>query len=157
MSGKTSYKPEYCEKMIKYFNIEPYKKEKLKKTNKDGSIEEKLVEIANDLPLLSGFATYIGVHRDTLHYWSTKFTDFSDAYKKAKEIQRKILITNGLRGNYQTAFAIFTAKNLTDMRDKQEIEHSGELTIKDAKEIATSILGKDDETPEIITETSESS
>jgi transposase-like protein len=58
-----------------------------------------------------------------------------------------------------TAAAFIWLKNRmpNKWRDKKELEHSGELTIKDAKEIATSILGKDDETPEIITETSESS
>jgi len=30
------------------------------------------------------------------------------------------LITNGLNGHYASNFAIFVAKNLTDMRDVQE-------------------------------------
>jgi hypothetical protein len=126
----TKYDKKYCKEMVEFFNIEAYRISKIIKTNKDGSTEEREIEVANDLPLFSKFAVNIGVHRDTLHEWKDKHEEFSDAYKKCKEIQRNILIINGLRGLYQTAFAIFTAKNITDLRDKQEIEHSGETTIR---------------------------
>ena len=123
----TLYKSEYCQQIIDYFSINPYRQEKLEVKYKDGRIEEKYTEIANDLPLFSRFAVEIGVHRETLLNWSKEFPEFFDAYKKAKELQRAILITNGLRNNYQSTFAIFTAKNLTDMRDEQDIKHSGEI------------------------------
>jgi hypothetical protein len=138
----TIFKEEYCEQIIKYFDIEPYEIKKIEKTNRDGTKEEKFIELVSDLPLFSKFAVKIGVHRETLLNWCKKYPEFLDAYKKAKELQRNILITNGLRGNYQTAFAIFTAKNVTDLRDKQEIEHSGgmSLTLEDTKKIAENIL-----------------
>jgi hypothetical protein len=144
MGRPTKYKDEYCEKLIEYFDIEPYVKEKVLYYYKNGDSKEQIQEVPNDLPLLSKFAASINVSRDTLHEWAhgidrdgnLKHPEFSDAYKKAKELQRAVLITNGLRGNYQTAFAIFTAKNLTDMRDKQEIEHSGSIK----QEVEESIL-----------------
>jgi hypothetical protein len=117
----SSYNKKYCQDIIDFFDISPYEIIKLKKKYKDGTIEEIYHEVANDLPLLSKFAVNINVCRDTLIEWTKKHPEFSDAYKKAKELQRTILITNGLRNNYQTAFAIFTAKNLTDMRDVQTI------------------------------------
>ena len=129
MARPTTYREEYCQMIIDYFNIDAYKTIKLKYYYKNGESKDILKEVPNDLPLFSGFAVKIGVHRETLINWCDKHEEFFDAYKKAKELQRNMLITNGLRGNYQTAFAIFTAKNITDMRDRQEIEHSGDMTI----------------------------
>ncbi len=37
----TSYDPKYCDEIIAFFNVQPYRVEKLIKTNKDGSTEEK--------------------------------------------------------------------------------------------------------------------
>ena len=50
-----------------------------------------------------------------------------------------------------TAAAFIWLKNRRsqEWRDKKDIEHSGELTIKDAQAIAESIIGKDDEPPEV--------
>lgn len=140
MARPSKYKKEYCQEIINYFFIKPYRKEKIKKVKKDGSIEEIEIDVANDLPLFSGFATEIGVNRETLRLWSEKFQEFGEAYQQAKELQRNILITNGLRGLYNTTFAIFTAKNITDMRDQQQLEFSGSLSLQDAREIAKEIL-----------------
>ncbi len=49
---------------------------------------------------------------------------FSVAYQEAKQAQKDFLINNGLSGASNAAFSIFTAKNVTDMRDKIETEVS---------------------------------
>lgn len=49
---------------------------------------------------------------------------FSDAYLDAKLAQKQFLIDNGLSGASNSFFTIFTAKNVTDMRDKIETEVS---------------------------------
>jgi len=54
-----------------------------------------------------------------------KYPDFSDAYKRAKELQKQILITNGLLGLYAPAFTIFTMKNICGWRDEQHIKGEG--------------------------------
>jgi hypothetical protein len=51
------------------------------------------------------------------------------AYNKAKEYQKFFLIENALAGLYNPTAFIFTAKNITDMRDQQEVKHSGGITI----------------------------
>ena len=122
----TKYRPDYCEQMIDYFDKKPGHDERIE--TKSGDI--KVVYIAHDLPTLAGFACHIGVHRDTLHEWANKtdeegelvHPEFSDAYKRAKDYQEHILITNGLKGGYQSNFAIFTAKNVLGWRDKSDLD-----------------------------------
>ena len=75
----------------------------------------------------------IGVHRDTLHSWATeknpdqthKNPRFSDAYKKAKDLQEANLVEGTISGAYNSTFAIFTAKNVLGWRDKTEHEMTG--------------------------------
>ncbi|MDD5010502.1 MAG: terminase small subunit [Phycisphaerae bacterium] len=119
----TKYKPEYCEDIVKYFDIEYTKEVEVCFTYKNGDTKETTELRAENLQFLSGFARSIGVCRDTLDEWCKVYPEFSDAYKKAKELQREHLITCGLQGLFPAAAFIFTAKNLTDMRDKTEIEH----------------------------------
>jgi len=100
----TKYKKNYCQEIIKYFDKEPFE-------IKEGK------EVPVNLPTFEKFAVYIDVNYDTLQEWRKKHEEFSESYKKAKNLQKNILIINGLRGNYNSTFAIFTAKNITDMRD----------------------------------------
>lgn len=121
----TKYRKEYCEEIIKFFDIEPHFETPVVTKYKDGRETEQIKFIPSDLPLLSAFAGKIGVCRDTINEWANgldkdgelKHPDFSDSLKRAKDFQRKILITNGLKGLYSTAFAIFTAKNIIGFRD----------------------------------------
>lgn len=110
----SSYKPEYAKQLVDYFSVKP-----------GSRVGGKWV--ANSLPTLAGFCCEIGVHRETLLNWADVHEEFFDAYKKAKDYQEHILIENGLMGGYDKSFAIFTAKNLIDWKDKQEHEHSGKI------------------------------
>ena len=118
------YYPEVCNDIIKFFDRKPYT---IKITKAFGKTFR--TKAPCDLPTLEGFANSIEVCRDTLYEWSTaekdgklKYPDFSYALKRAKEYQKNILVTNGLSGAYNGTFAIFTAKNVTDMKDKIETE-----------------------------------
>lgn len=133
----TKYKAEFAAAIIKFFD-RPYTREKaIEKVTPQGMPYEVMEEVPNDFPTFEKFAVQIGVNGDTLVEWANaknkdgneKYPDFSAAYKKAKQLQKDFLMQNSLMGRYSTAFAIFTAKNVTDMRDKQEYEHSGEVGI----------------------------
>jgi len=88
-------------------------------------------------------AAYAGINKDTLYHWLRRgakekervaknkrtkvrkeeqpFVEFSDAVKKAKEFQEKILVTNALKGLYNPAFSIFFAKNNLGWKDRQDV------------------------------------
>ncbi|PHS64343.1 MAG: hypothetical protein COB09_08170 [Thalassobium sp.] len=121
----TKYKPEYCTEVIEFFDQEPFIM--ATKVDEEGSEVPVLDKHGNPVlipckfPTKEGFARKVGVCRDTIHEWEKTYPEFSDAIKKAETIQKDILIQNGLLGNYEKTFAIFVAKNVTDMRDKQEL------------------------------------
>lgn len=100
----TKYKPEYCQQIVEWFEVK---------------VKE------NELPFLSKWARQEArVCEDTAIEWTKQHEDFSEAYKKAKDIQKEFLITGGLTGKFNPTFAIFTAKNITDMRDMTNIDHT---------------------------------
>jgi len=119
----TKYRKSFCTQIIKYFTVEPTKKT-------EGEL------IANKLVFLSNFAHHIGVSHETLHEWCKVHPEFSVAYAHAKELQKQHLIHCGLLGLFNSHFAIFTAKNIADMKDKQEVEVGG----KDGKPIPVQIV-----------------
>jgi len=123
-TGKFSaidYKPEYCQAIIDYFNIEPYEEVR----NEDGLIIDR---IPVKVPLLGKFAASIGTTRSTIHRWKNKYPEFAIAYETAQAYQEDILLTNGLLGLYKSAsVVIFAMKNILQWRDKIETTHEGSL------------------------------
>lgn len=130
-AGRPSkYKPEYCKKIIDFFNVDFYEEkvvEEKKEYYKDGNEKSsfrKIQEIATPLRFISQFARAIGVNQDTLHEWAKKHPEFSDALKEAKELQREHLITCGLKGLFHGSFSIFSAKNMIGWRDEALVDQS---------------------------------
>lgn len=119
----TKYRTEYCKAIIDYFNIPATYKAKKTYITESGRefIEE--IERPNSLPTMEGFACTIRVNVDTLHQWRKDYPEFSEAYTHAKALQKDILIQNGIRGLYNPQFAIFVAKNCTDMREQKKQRH----------------------------------
>lgn len=71
---------------------------------------------------------YTEVELKDIYKRREQIEEFSKAYKEAKEIQKEFLIQNGLVGASPSAAYIFTAKNVTDMRDVQDHKHDVTLT-----------------------------
>ena len=117
-SGRpTMYRPEFCQQLLDYFDVEPYI-ELARSDKKSG--HEYTQRVANSLPTLAGFAAKVGVSVQTLHNWGKAHPGFFDATTRAKAIAEDILVTNGLLGLYDARYAIFVAKNYTDLRDVRE-------------------------------------
>lgn len=58
----------------------------------------------------------------TLRNYLEANEEFLATYNKCKQIQKEILIQGGLKGYFNPTAFIFTAKNITDMRDKVETD-----------------------------------
>ncbi len=129
----TKYKPEYCQHIISFFDIAPHFEKDITITKSDGTQIDKTEQTACDLPFFSDWCHKIGITQETMCQWVKKFTDFSEAYKRAQELQKQILITNGLLGLYASAAFIFTMKNICGWRDEKYLEHSGEIKGGEAK------------------------
>lgn len=122
----SDYDPSYCDRLVKFFNIEPFIREQY--TDMAGN--EKTRFVPNRFPTLARFAAELDVDRSTLAEWASKvdaegvlvYPEFSRAYKRAKDFQEAILAEGGLAGAYETPFAIFTAKNVIGWRDKQDVD-----------------------------------
>ena len=117
----TKYRPEYCQMMIDFFDVEPTETVIKKITTKNGTVIEEPVQRAVRFPSIERFAFKIGVIHETLLEWTKRFPEFAETYSRAKELQKYILNTNALSGLYDSRYAQFVAINCTDMRQKQEL------------------------------------
>ena len=144
MGRPTDYNSEYCKLLIEYFNIKPYKRIKLKYYYKNGESKDIIKDIPADLPTFEGFCAKIGICKQTLHNWKEIYPSFLDAYRRAKMLQKNILIQNGLANRYNCLFAKFVAINATDMVEKQNIDHTVKAD-KTILEIIAKQLSKNNE------------
>jgi hypothetical protein len=117
----TKYKPEYCQDIVAFFDIEPYNEVIEITTYKDGTTKENKKFIACDLPTFEGFCKKIKIHIDSLYEWQKIYKDFSVSMRQCRALQKSILITNSLKGLYQSNYAIFVTSNLTKFRQKKDI------------------------------------
>ncbi len=124
----SKYRSEYCESVIEFFNREPF--EVVMTTDDEGNEIPSLapngkpVMIPCKLPTKEGFAISLGVHRETINNWAAENKEFFDAIKRAESMQKEILVQNGMSGLYEKTFAIFVAKNVTDMKDIKAVDHT---------------------------------
>jgi hypothetical protein len=121
----TKYNPEYCQSIVKYFKDAPVWQEIQDSSTSDikgGSRHSK--KIPARMPTFGQYASNIGVNGDTLVEWEKEHKDFSAAYNEAKRLQQEWLIEVGMSGECPPASFIFIAKNVTDMKDKTEVDMS---------------------------------
>lgn len=85
---------------------------------KNGEVREVTREVACPPPHFSEFARELNITESRLKGWAKKHPEFREAYLACKAIIKEFMIDNGLLGKYQGQFAQFTAKNITDMKDK---------------------------------------
>lgn len=128
----TKYTDEMPQSLIDYFTVDPYTEKAIEHTDKKGNSWTTYEDVANDIPFFSNWCNSVDISQETMNQWKKSKPEFSEAYKKAKSLQKNFLIINGLRGLYNNTFAIFTAKNITDMEDKteQKVVHDGKIGVE---------------------------
>jgi hypothetical protein len=105
-------------------------------TDYDPKYCDMIVEAMTQGKSVAAFAADIGKARSTINYWAEHFPEFSEALKKGKAAcaawweERIRDIVKGKEGNVTAA--IFGLKNMAaeDWKDKHELEHSGNVTVK---------------------------
>lgn len=130
----TKWTPELNEKLIRFFSVEPTERVVVAAytDRKNKTEREEYKTVPNKLPFFSAFERANGLTVGLLSRWAAeeeklqveeyppKREGFLQAYKTSKELQKEFLIQNGLAGFYNATAYIFTAKNLTDMRDMND-------------------------------------
>jgi hypothetical protein len=119
----TKYKPQYCEQLIAYMTQEPWEDVEVTHTNRKGETWTETKRRANPIRFVTAFAYEIGVTRETLAEWCRVHPEFSDAYTRAREMQSEHLLQCGFMGLSDATMTKFAAVNLTDLRDKTDLEH----------------------------------
>ena len=75
------------------------------------------------IPSIEGLAYYLEVARKTLYNWSNdeRNTEFIHIFEKIKVKQAKVLISNGLRGDFNSAITklMLTKHDYRDAQDKR--------------------------------------
>ena len=127
---KTKYKPNMCDKLIAFFDVEPYDKIELPHYQSDGTtlkwIDYKIVPAR--MPTLRKFAKSIKIGIRTIYEWVDSShrdnyqEEFARAFICAKEIRKEWLIDLGLSGLAPPASFKFVAINVTDMVDEKVVK-----------------------------------
>ena len=114
----SKYDDKYCDEILEYFAVDPIETYQ----DNDGITRFK----AARYPTMERFASMIGVTSTTLRGWCEKSERFNAAYQRALEMQRDVLITNGLTGAYNPAFAKFIATTTHGMVEKTAVDVGNE-------------------------------
>lgn len=141
MKKKFRYKREYAKSILKFFNVE-HTVEKYEVTTDKNGEKIKTVEKPNMLPTFEKFAVSIGVTVDKILLWEKMYPDFKIACEQCRSLQKDMINDLAMRGYYNPTYTIFVAKNLTDMKDKQEIQTNNFDSIREEYLNAMKNLGK---------------
>lgn len=120
----TKYRKEYVEEVDKY----------LMTTGREQT----------SLPMIEGFALYLGVNKTTLYEWEKKHSRFSNALDKIRTIQKKQLVDDGIYGGKEVNSTIvkLLLQNNHGMKERQDVTSGGEklrypnLSYEELKKIA---------------------
>lgn len=124
----TKYDPKLSYDLLDYFNgayDQLHHEIVTARTTKSNSQREETKLVANLLPTFERFAIKKGLSLRVLYDWEQRHEEFGAAMEQCRTILKDFLVQNGLLGLYPPQFAQFVCKNLTDLRDVQQIQHAG--------------------------------
>lgn len=124
MGRPSKYKPEFCDKIIEFFDRQPIESVEVTKEDKNGDPYTVTTERPCQCPTFEKFAADCGVARQTLHDWCKQHPLFLDAYNKARGFQANIMLVNGMSGAYNSGFTGLSMKNMHGWKDKSEVDNN---------------------------------
>jgi len=87
----------------------------------------------DEFPSVVGLAHALDVGRRTLYQWADSYENFKHILETIKSEQERILLNSGLRGDFNSAITkLVLGKH--GYHDKQDLEHTGSLSINIGKE-----------------------
>lgn len=131
-SAKVGRPTKYHDKMPQllkdFFTVDLYTIRQKEVVTKDG------IQIINDvmpnqLPTVEAFCADQYIAKDTFYNWVKKYPKFSDAFSYAKAKQVNHLMQLGLSGEYNSPFAKFIMTNISEYRDKVDVEQNQKLEV----------------------------
>lgn len=120
----SKYKEEYKKIVSKYLKLRVDKEVRvLTKEMGKTKVYEKKIKV--DLPTLEGFASFLGVNKDTLYEWAKQYEGFSDSLDRIVAEQQKRLLNAGLSGDYNPMIAKLILSSNHGMREKSDVTTDG--------------------------------
>lgn len=125
----TAYRPEYCDRIMEFFNIDVERVEEIDVPIGNGKTVTERKAVLNRYPTMERFAATIGVTRETVHEWATALTpdkkslrhpEFSYAYARARDLGNALLIEGGMAGLWNPSFAGLAAMNIAGWKTQSD-------------------------------------
>lgn len=111
-----------ADELLAFADVPKYRSVEETVISKDGIPRAFTKEVPQAPPLLSEFARRHGMTAAELEEAALHSPKLGRALMLANAIVKEFMVTHGLLGGYNAAFATFAATNLTDMRDKREVD-----------------------------------
>ena len=85
------------------------------------------------IPSIAGLSSYLEITRTTLYAWEKEYDEFSYILRAIKSEQEKVLLNNGLSGDFNSAITkLVLGKH--GYHDKQDVDQKGSMSISIGKE-----------------------
>lgn len=72
-------------------------------------------------PTIEGCASHLGIGTRTLYDWQIEHDEFLQTMDQLRDVQRQLLITNGLTGGYNTRFSMFLLRSLHGVSENEPL------------------------------------
>ncbi len=123
------YRPEYCRKLVEYFNKPAYREVPEVWYHNDGSIKRESTRLLpNPPPYISGFCREVGIDKKSFYNWTTKYPDFARAVEIAQGLRKETVLSNGLMNLYNPLVVKLFAGHYFAMYDRQDVRLQAEVT-----------------------------